>query len=698
VNQRPPLRADDPVDRIVGIGPKTASALAALGVHRVLDIAMHIPRRYEDRGSLWTVDEAKSATSRVLIFGRVTAHSGRYVRRRLHISDGEVCDDTGRLAIRWFNQPWMVDRTGDGVDAFLYGAVSRARNGRLQMVNPEIHLADAEEGCDEIVPIYPKLGPLSGRRLRKAVEESLACLRDLVDPVPEDIRRELALVALGEALADLHRPRVPEDRELREELFTILDRRDSPAHRRLAFDELLAVATVVTSHRERRLEQSARPISVDGKFLDTGQALLPFDLTPAQQRVVGEIVDDLGRSVPMARLLQGDVGSGKTAVALLAILAVLEDGRQAALMAPTELLAEQLHRTVSEMLRPTGHRINLLTGSLPAAERRRVIAGLADGSVRLVVGTHALFQEGVDYPDLGLVVIDEQHRFGVAQRQSLLEKGSSPHLLVMTATPIPRSLALTLYGDLELSVIDQLPPGRRPVRTEVRSSSAREKIWRFLRSEIDDGGQAYLVYPLIEASETLEASALEAHEASVRQALGDIEVGVLHGRLDRSQREGVAARFRNGELKVILATTVVEVGVDVPDASVMVIESADRFGLSQLHQLRGRVGRGDRKSWCILITGEEPTADAQRRLGVLQRSTDGFEIAEADLRHRGPGELTGLRQWGSETFRFADLLRHHELVVQARAAARRLAREDDLAEIREALLRLHPIGASFSIG
>jgi ATP-dependent DNA helicase RecG len=268
----------------------------------------------------------------------------------------------------------------------------------------------------------------------------------------------------------------------------------------------------------------------------------------------------------------------------------------------------------------------------------------------------------------------------------------------MTATPIPRSLALTLYGDLELSVIDQLPPGRRPVRTEIRSSSAREKIWNFLRSEIDDGGQAYLVYPLIEASESLEASALEAHEDSVRRALGDLEIGVLHGRLDRGERERVAEGFRRGELKVILATTVVEVGVDVPTASVMVIESADRFGLSQLHQLRGRVGRGDRKSWCILITGDEPTADARRRLSVLQETTDGFEIAEADLRHRGPGELTGLRQWGSESFRFADLLRHHELVVQARAAARRLSREGTLPAVREALLRLHPVGASFAIG
>ncbi len=400
----------------------------------------------------------------------------------------------------------------------------------------------------------------------------------------------------------------------------------------------------------------------------------------------------------MARLLQGDVGCGKTAVAVHAVFAVLADRRQVALMAPTELLAEQLHRSIDSVLGPRGFRVRLLTGSVSAAEGRSIRSEVAGGDADVLVGTHALFQESVAYRDLGLVIIDEQHRFGVAQRQRLLDKGESPHLLVMTATPIPRSLALTLYGDLDLSIIDELPPGRRPIRTEIRTTAARERIFRFLRSEIESGGQCYLVYPLIEASDAVTAAALEEHENSVRNALGDIEVGVLHGRLGREQRELVADRFRRGEIKAMLATTVIEVGVDVPAASVMVIESADRFGLSQLHQLRGRVGRGDRQSWCILVTGDEPTEGASRRLRVLEQTNDGFAIAEADLRHRGPGELTGQRQWGAEGLRFAHLLRHQELVLRTRSLARRLVREGKLEPVRDALLRYHPIGAEFAIG
>jgi len=323
---------------------------------------------------------------------------------------------------------------------------------------------------------------------------------------------------------------------------------------------------------------------------------------------------------------------------------------------------------------------------------------LAVGDIDAVIGTHALFQEGVRYADLGLVVIDEQHRFGVAQRQQLLEKGESPHLLVMTATPIPRSLALTLYGDLDLSLIDELPPGRRQIRTEVRGVAARKRILRFLRSEIESGGQGYIVYPLIEASDKVAAAALEEHEETIRVGLGGLEIGVLHGRLGRDEREVVAGRFRRGELKVILATTVIEVGVDVPAASVMIVESAERFGLSQLHQLRGRVGRGARQSWCILVSGDDPSDGARRRLRVLESTTDGFEIAEADLEHRGPGELTGRRQWGAESFRFADLLRHRDLVLRTRSIARELAEEGRLPEVREALLRFHPIGVEFSIG
>ncbi len=691
-----PLGPDDSVECVVGVGPKTAHALESLGIHRVADLLFHLPRRYEDRGRVLSIVDAGHSRRPVLLHGRLIVHSGRYVRRRLHIADGELTDESGCLPVRWFNQPWVVGRLETEVEAFVYGTVGRGKTGRVQLVNPEIEIASRSSAVDELVPVYGKLGPLTGKRLGKALEQALGCLGEMADPVPGSVRRQYALPGLAESLRNLHRPSLPDVAGERDRAVAALNEAATGWHTRLAFDELLAVASVVAGDRARRLAQTAHPIQLLSDFKIRAQRLFPFDLTSAQWRAVGEILDDLGRSVPMARLLQGDVGSGKTAVAMLALFAVLDDGRQAALMAPTELLAEQLHRSVSATLE--GARVRLLTGSVSAASGRKIRSEVANGEIDVLIGTHALFQESVAFDDLGLVIIDEQHRFGVAQRQSLLDKGESPHLLVMTATPIPRSLALTLYGDLDLSIIDELPPGRKPIRTEIRGIEARERIFRFLRSEIASGGQCYIVYPLIEESDTITAAALEAHEAGVRDALGGVEVGILHGRLAREERERVAELFRRGELKAILATTVIEVGIDVPAASVMVIESADRFGLSQLHQLRGRVGRGARQSWCILVTGDEPSDGARRRLRVLEETSDGFAIAEADLKHRGPGELTGRRQWGAENLRFADLLRHHELVVRTRSVARRLAAEGQLEEVRSALLRHHPIGADFAIG
>jgi ATP-dependent DNA helicase RecG len=696
---RPPLRPWDPVDAVVGIGPKTAAGLAAAGVRTVVDLLLHLPQRYEDRSEVMAVADAFDGCGPVLLRGRVSVTSARRVRRRLHIADGTVVDGSGSLPVRWFNQPWVVDRlSGDGVTAFVYGSPGRARDGRLQLVNPEVQVVDDNEARDEVVPVYSRLGPLGGRRLRTVIKRAAVALGGIEDPLPPEVRLKLGLPTLGAALAELHRPSLPRGRDRRCRHVAVLNDRTGLEHRRLAFDELLAVAVEAADFRLRRLRQTAAPIRVGAAFAKACSDLLPFELTRAQRRVVDEVIADLGGTRPMARLLQGDVGSGKTVVAALAILASLEAGRQAALMAPTEILAEQLSRTVGCLLDRSGHEVRLLTGSVPAAEAEAIRTGLADGKIGLVIGTHALFQDKVAYADLGLVVVDEQHRFGVAQRQRLLDKGDAPHLLVMTATPIPRSLALTVYGDLDLSVIDELPPGRSPIRTEVRDASARPKIWRFLRSEIDAGGQVFVVYPLIEISDTIQATALEAHLADLQEALGGIEIGVVHGRLDRDQRERVAERFRGGELKAIMATTVIEVGLDVPAASVMVIESADRFGLSQLHQLRGRVGRGTRPSWCILITGDQPSADAEARLRVLARTTDGFEIAEADLRHRGPGELTGHRQWGVVGFRFADFHRHRDLVARAREVAADAIRSGRLTSLREALQLIHPMGEEFSIG
>jgi ATP-dependent DNA helicase RecG len=397
--------------------------------------------------------------------------------------------------------------------------------------------------------------------------------------------------------------------------------------------------------------------------------VLPFRLTEAQKRVLAEIVSDLQRQYPMARLLQGDVGSGKTIVAALSALVVLASGHQVALLAPTELLAQQHHSTLTGLLGPTPFRPELLIGSLPAAEKRRVRGRLADGSAHFVVGTHALIEDAVVFGRLGLAIIDEQHRFGVGQRQALLEKGEAPHLLVMTATPIPRSLALSLYGDLDVSVLDEMPPGRTPVRTAVRDDGARPKLAEFLRAEVANGGQAYWVFPLIEESDKISARAIETHVRAVRQSLPGVSVGVVHGRTPAAEREATMAAFAAGEIGVLCATTVIEVGVDVPNASVMVIENAERFGLAQLHQLRGRVGRGRRRSFCALLAGAECSQEAKERLELLAATADGFRIAEEDFRLRGPGEFTGLRQWGRPEFHVASLWLHRRELEAARALA-----------------------------
>jgi ATP-dependent DNA helicase RecG len=658
---------------------------------------LHLPRRYEDRGCVVSVRRALSGGGPALLRGRVAVESARYVRRRLHIADGYVEDDTGRLAIRWFNQPWIAGRLESGVEAFVFGSIGADRRGREQMVNPELEICGPSTEMSSVVPIYTKLGSLGGKRLKHAVAQALDDLDELDDPLPRGLRDELGLPALDVALLALHRPALPDHPDERRAAVAALDGRFSPGHRRLALDELLAVAAVVTDARSRRLGQRSKPIVPRRSPLAWAAEAFDFSLTGAQRRAIAEIAADMAATTPMARLLQGDVGSGKTAVAAAAVFAAVDGGRQVAFMAPTELLAEQVHRTLLAALAENAATVALLTGSLKSAEASTIRRALSDGSIDVAVGTHALFQETVAFADLGLVVIDEQHRFGVAQRQRLLAKGGTPHLLVMTATPIPRSLALTLYGDLDLTLVDELPPGRVPVRTEIRRSAARGRVLDFVRREIADGGQAYIVCPLIEPSPSWPAVSLEEIEPVVRAALPEVPVAVLHGRMDREQRERIAKLFREGEIKALLATTVIEVGVDVPRASIMIIEGADRFGLSQLHQLRGRVGRGARQSWCVLVTDDEPSECGSTRLEVIASTNDGFEIADADLRHRGPGELTGLRQWGAESFRFANLA-DIDTLRQAYRIARRLAAEGRLDEVREGLAAMHPVGGFFAVG
>ncbi len=688
-NEPGPLHPDDPVTRFAGIGPKTAGALAAEGITTVLDLLLHLPRRYEDRSTVTEIDSIDSAQEKVLVRGVVRSVRLRRIRgRRLSIVDGVVEDGSGQLPVVWFNQPWIGRRLEGEPELFLYGQIQEKKNGLLQLHSPEVDGIEEEAG---IVPIYPGLGRFGGKRLRRLISDCLPVIGDCEDPLPDSIRDRFGLPTLAESLGELHAPKKGVDVEK-------LNRRASTWHQRLAFDELAAFACAMSEQRQRRVRhQSVRidPAVVGRVMEDTA---LPFQLTAAQVRVQTEIAEDLVGGHPMARLVQGDVGSGKTAVAALTMRMVLESGSQVAIMAPTELLAEQHQSTLTSYLSPSGHLPRLLVASLPAAVKREILEGLGNGSIGMVVGTHAVFQEAVKYRDLGLVVVDEQHRFGVAQRTALVRKGKSPHLLVMTATPIPRSLALTVYGDLDLSIIDELPPGRRGVRTEIRGPSSRDRVFSFLRSEIDDGGRVFLVYPLIEASEEIQAAAVEEHEEEVRERLPGVKIGVLHGRLSRVEREDVTEAFRKGAIQVLLATTVVEVGVDVPEASVMVIESAQRFGLSQLHQLRGRVGRGSRKSWCILLTEKDLTDEARRRLDVVCTSNDGFEIAESDLEIRGPGQLTGTRQWGPAGFRFANLFRDAELIAVTRELIKELAESGSLPRVRKALGRFHPIESVRLVG
>ncbi len=687
---RPALVPWVSVERIKGIGPRLRETLAEVGVAQVVDLLLHVPSRYEDRTQRTTLGHQLTADQRVLLWGRVTVTSVRWGRRRgMKIVEGSVDDGEGQLPVIWFNQPWIDKRLAGDEVLSLYGQVRSGPRGRLQLVNPEVNEI-ADGGGERIIPVYRRLGPLGGRRLRRVIDQALGALDQVSDPLPADVRERMELPELAGALSRLHEPNPASDEVRRADQVVALCEHRTDDHLRLAFDEMLSFACSMAERRSRRLACNAPSCRSKGGIDRFESEMFPFTLTRGQRRVVDEIVDDLGSPRPMARLVQGDVGCGKTAVAALAVRVVLESGHQAALMAPTELLAEQHVRTLGALFENSPFGVELLTGSSSAADRTRVLSGLAEGSVRFVVGTHALIQERVGFAKLGMVVIDEQHRFGVSQRQALVEKGAAPHVLVMTATPIPRSLALTVYGDLDLSIIDEMPPGRQPVKTVVRDESARPRLLRFLNQEVASGGRVFFVYPMIEANQDWDAPALEERARVVAAQLPNAVTGMVHGRMDRLERERVTELFRSGALQVLLSTTVVEVGVDVPEATVMVVEGADHFGLSQLHQLRGRVGRGPRQSWCVLMPGAGTSDLARRRLDVLCRSSDGFEIAEADLEIRGPGELTGQRQWGPAGFRFANLIRHRALLTPARDVARELDEQGRLDQVRDALLRFHP--------
>jgi ATP-dependent DNA helicase RecG len=623
------------------------------------DLLWHLPARYEDRRAC-VGPAAVTGPGPHAVRGRLRALRRRFTRRRgLRLHDGTIEDGGGALRVVWFNQPYLATQIAADTEYLFYGDVRPARDGGLELMNPSWEPAsDATAG--ELVPVYPPLPGLSARQVRRLIDVLLDGI-DLgtaaAETVPGEVLRRHRLPPLPVALRSLHRPAADAD-------VGALDAGVTPAHQRLAYGELLALRARVELARARLLP-ACKPqrYVIDEALRARLDALSPFPLTAAQRRARDEILGDLERPRPMQRLLQGDVGCGKTIVAAAALQAALENGLQAAFMVPTELLAEQQFERLRGLL-GARHRVELVT-----AASRDAIRALQSGDVALAVGTHALYQRGVEFRRLGVAVIDEQHRFGVSQRQELLAKGGLPDLLVMTATPIPRSLALTLYGDLDVSVIDELPPGRGAVRTSILPRARRRRVYQALRRRLDEGGQAYVVLPLIEASAAVEAAALEREGEEIRRWLDGVEAAYVHGRLDRDARTAAMRSFAAGEVRVLIATSVIEVGVDVAAATFLVIESAERFGLAQLHQLRGRIGRGAGESICVALHGPL-TPEAARRLEVFASTLDGFRIADADLEQRGPGDLEGWRQSGMPRLRAARLNRDLEWLERARADAR----------------------------
>ena len=679
-----------------GVGPRRAERFAQLGVRNGRDLLYHLPNRYEDATTVDAIADLRVGRDATVI-GRVVSKGLIPTRRRLRVFRAVLRDDSGHIECAWPGRPWL-DRTIDKGDLLLASGSVRFYHGPQLQPREQTVLARASEAgspsgggsgsgerpaAGRVFPVYPATQGLTHRQVRAVVRLNLSRLLAELgddDPMPTAWLEELGLPRLADALRTLHRP-------------PALDG-VAPAQRRLAFEELFFLQ-LLHARARARLRHEIEGIACDAPPTLTRALLraLPFELTGAQRRAWSEIEADMRRPTPMNRLLQGDVGSGKTVVAALAMLKALEAGRQAAIMAPTELLAEQHQRTFADMLGPLGVTSVLLTGSVTGSARRDALEGIADGSARFVVGTHALIQDAVRFAAPGLVVIDEQHRFGVEQRRRLRESGQASDALVMSATPIPRSLALILYGDLDLSVIDELPPGRRRVTTAVRGPRSRDAAFDFLGDQLAAGRQGYVVYPLVEESEVLEARAATVMFERLRDRFEDFNVRLLHGRLSSAEKDDVMRSFIAGDTQLLVATTVIEVGIDVPNATVMFIEDAERFGLAQLHQLRGRVGRGAEQSYCIVFHAQ---AEPSERLLAFQKTADGFALAEDDLRIRGQGDLFGKEQHGTPLLRFAQLDRDFDLLEVARRRARAIvARDPGLKQPAHRLLR-HELDALYA--
>jgi ATP-dependent DNA helicase RecG len=653
------------IQNLKGVGPRRANLLGRIGIKTSRDALYYLPYRYEDRSKIKKISD--------LICGRTETVSGRVISAeviRLHgknlkifeltISDGNAC-----LKGKWFNQPFMKKNFKPGLNVLLCGTVKENPYGGsgFEMDSPEYEIINEGEDSfihiNRIVPIYKVTSGLSVRLMRSIMFNIVnTCTKDVVDPVPVEILRSNILPGLSESLSHIHFPDTGTD-------VGCLNRGAGVFHKRLCFDELFMLELGLAVLKKRNILERGIPFNSEGALLKKLIDLLPFTLTQAQERAFNEIQRDMKMHSPMNRLIQGDVGCGKTILALMAMMGAVECGYQSALMAPTEILAEQHYINIYRLVEKLGLTLCLLTGS----NKDRPLDRIASGEIDLVVGTHALIQEGVEFKNLGLAVIDEQHRFGVMQRALLKKKAVNPDVLVMTATPIPRTLALTLYGDLDYSVIDELPPNRQPVTTLLFRSTQKDSIYKLMREEIKKGKQVYVVYPVIEESEKTDLRSATLGKSAFEKIFPEFRFGLIHGRMKTQEREQIMESFKGGQIDVLVSTTVIEVGIDVPNATLMIIIHAERFGLSQLHQLRGRTGRGSDQSYCLLVAYEPYGEEAGKRLDMMVKSNDGFRIAEEDLNIRGPGEFFGTRQSGIPDLRIANIVRDAPLLNEARREA-----------------------------
>ena len=716
-NKRPSIREclrvlQTPLRFLKGVGPKRAEELEKFGLKSVEDLLYHLPFRYEDRRQIRKISDATIGGDETFV-GEIRGLQKKYnPRRRAQLLVGSLIDDTGSLGLLWYRAPaYLSNSLTQGQRLLVHGKVESGLNGQKRIVHPEFEVLEAagQESLQKILPVYVHPTAVSLSLLRNWVDQALSQYAGFLPSyLPVLTKQRQGLMSLADALAQLHEPGTTAD-------LVALNSFSSPAHRSVVFDELFYLQLGLGLRKQGRRREEGVPFRpARQKLAARMRELLPFKLTGAQERVLREIDQNMSSGQAMQRLVQGDVGSGKTIVAWLASLPVIENGYQVVWMAPTELLAEQHFRNVSRYADALGTTSALLTGSQAAKDRKATLERIAGGQIQFVVGTHALIQEGVSVPKLGLGVIDEQHRFGVMQRLSLQRLlsadsgtapiGKQPHMLLMSATPIPRSLAMVLYGDMEVSFLDEMPPGRSPIQTRVYYEQGRRSVYQLVIKELRAGRQAFIVYPLVEASEELTQvrDASQMAEKMRQGVFKDFGVGLVHGKMSTAERDDVMRSFRDGAIGVLVATTVIEVGIDIPNATVMVIEHAERFGLSQLHQLRGRVGRGSAAGYCLLINRAPRNPLAGKRLRVMEQQHDGFKIAEADLAMRGPGEFLGTRQSGLGDFRLANLVRDAKILMEARKEAQAWLEKDpelsssESSELRQVLL--HRWGQRLQLG